>query len=105
MRGKKAWLRIAEAFISIVLIAGVFLVLYSKTIDKPKISESIYKLEGVILDEISSNIELRQAVLDGDKAKIESFIIARIPPGLEFSARICEPEEICGLQEYKEEVY
>jgi len=102
---KKAWLRIVEAFIAIILIASVLIVIYSRTIEKPSKSESIYNLQKTILDEIAVDIELRQNVLDNKTENIENFVSERIPAGFKFSVRICDLNDICGLQEYKEEVY
>ena len=64
MENKKGWLRIIEAFIAILLILGVFVVIYSKVIDRPQKSDYIYNLEKGILDEISFNPDLRAAVLN-----------------------------------------
>ena len=105
MVNKKGWLRILEAFIAVVLIASFLLVLYSRAVERPKISEEVYQIQKTILDEIASNPELRQAVLNGNEEKIINFTYDRIPSGFEFAMRICEVNEVCGLKEYKEGVY
>ena len=102
---KKAWLRIVEAFIAIILIMGVLFVLYSRTIEKPQKSEDIYKIESSILEEISLNKELRDAVLNDAPGFIVDFARERIPSGLNFTIMICKVEDICNLDFYKEEMY
>jgi len=107
MENKKGWLRIIEAFIAILLILGVFVVIYSKVIDRPQKSDYIYNLEKGILDEISFNPDLRAAVLNMNvinEAKLKTFIIARTA-GFNFTIKICEPEDICSMETYKKEVY
>lgn len=105
MKGKKGWLRIAEAFIAIALIASVLAVLYTRTIENPKQREEIYKLHGAILDEISLDQRLRQDVLDSKNESIENFVSTRTPAGFNFTVRICDIDDICGLQFYREEIF
>ena len=105
MKNKRGWLRILEAFIAIILITSVLIVLYSRTIEKPRRAEEIYNLQEIILDEIADSLELREAVLNNRIEEIESFVSGKIPGGFAFSIKICEVEEICELEEYKKEVY
>ena len=104
MRNKKAWLRIAEAFIAILLITGVMVFLYSET-DKPSKSAEVYNVEKVILDEIAFNESLRSAVLNNDTVSIKNFVAIRIPAGFNFTINICDVDNICGLVKYKEGVF
>ena len=105
IKGKKAWLRIVEAVIAIILIASVLTFLYLRTVDKSTSSEEIYKLQKSILDEIADDPELRNAVLNLDESKIKDFTDTRKPYGFNSTVRICEIEDICGLQSYEKEVY
>jgi len=105
MKNKKGWIRIAEAFIAILLITIVLLVIYTRTETKNGISEEIYKVQKVILDEIADNPTLRESVLKNDEDAITNFVSERIPSGFSFSIKICEINNICNLDVFKEEVY
>ena len=105
---KRALLRIVEAVIAILIIAGVSIYLYNQQIRKSNIQEDIYNLEDSILREISSNNELREDILKGNLTNANRTIESRMPGSLEFTTRICEPEEVCGMPTYlglKKEVY
>jgi hypothetical protein len=103
---KKGWLRILEAFIAIILIAGVLAFVYSRTIGKPTDrAEEIYKLQKTILDEIAADPQFRNASLQMDEVIISEFVGDRVPPGFNYTVRICDVADICGLPYYKKEVY
>ena len=105
---KKALLRIVEAVLAIVIIASISVYLYNQQIKKPNIQEDIYNLEDSILREISSNNELRDDILKGNSTNANKTIELRMPGSLEFTTRICEPEEVCGMPTYlglEKEVY
>jgi len=105
---KKALLRIVEAVLAIVIIASISVYLYNQQVRKPNIQDDIYNLEDSILREISSNNELREDVLKGNLTNINKTIELRMPNSLEFTTRICEPEEVCGMATYlglEKEVY
>jgi len=102
MRNKKAWLRILEAFIAILLVAGVMFVLYVRQPDSIDKFEGIYRIQESILDEIANNKALREDILNDRKTiQIETFIQDRVPASFDFDYEICIPEEICELSEYK----
>ncbi len=102
-KSKKGWLRILEAFIAIILITSVLVVLYSRTIERPRRVEEIYNLQETILGEVASSNKLREAVINNRTEEIKSFIERRIPGGFNFTIEICEVNEICELGEYREE--
>jgi len=105
---KKALLRIVEAVLAILIIASVSVYLYSQQVRKSNIQEDIYNLEDSILREISSNNELREDILKGNLTNANRTIESRMPGSLEFTTRICEPEEVCGMPTYlglKKEIY
>ncbi len=97
---KKAWIRIAEAFIAIILITGVLLVLYTRTTRISGKAEEIYRLQESILDEIASDNLLREEILNGMDSGVRSFIATRVPSGFSYDVKICEPEKICEMEEY-----
>jgi len=101
----KGWLRIVEAFIAITLILSVFSVMYFKGHSKNSIAEDFDKKMGVILDEVSASFDLREEVLNNNEKAINDFVATRFASGWKISARICNLNELCSLQEYHQEVY
>jgi len=100
---KKAWLRILEAFIGIMLVAGVLIFVVSNQTTENSNSAYIEHLQSSILDEISLNESLRIAVLSKDIITINETINKRIPSNLEFDVKICELEQEVGCKaEYVE---
>ncbi|MFH1710733.1 MAG: hypothetical protein ABH840_00305, partial [Nanoarchaeota archaeon] len=101
---KKGWIKIVEAFIAILLIASVMLMIYTRQPERAR-NEEIIKIEDSVLNEISQNEILRQDVLDENDVSINLFIQSKIPANLNFTVRICNVTDICGLDVYKKEVY
>ncbi|MDP2924831.1 MAG: hypothetical protein Q8N99_00505 [Nanoarchaeota archaeon] len=94
----KAWLRIVEAMIAILIImGGVLVVLNNKSINK-ETPESLYDKQSEILDLISKNESLRNYVIIGDKANIDKFITRVISLNWNFTTKICNLEEICNAE-------
>ena len=105
---KRALLRIVEAVLAIIIIASVSVYLYNQQVRKADIQEDIYNLEDSILREISSNNKLREDILKGNSTNANKTIESRMPGSLEFTTRICNPEEVCGMPAYlglEKEVY
>ena len=101
MRGKKGFLRILEAFIAIALIAGVMSFLYINQIQKNSQESTINDLIRIVLEKISSEPALRNAVLNANPDeinKINTEIEKFIPPSgeLQFHFNICNIQEICS---------
>ncbi|MBU3912829.1 MAG: hypothetical protein KKE50_01920 [Nanoarchaeota archaeon] len=104
IRNKRGWIKIVEAFIAIILIASIMLTVYSKQPTRTK-NEEIIKVEDSILNEISQSEALRQDVLDSNNLSISLFIQSKMPPNLNFTAKICAVDDVCGLDVYRKEVY
>ena len=101
---KKGWIKIVEAFLAIVLLAGVILAVYNsqpRTISNTEIQS----IESSLIDEISENTLFRNDILDNKATNIESFIASRIPGNLGFAVKICSLEEICNVDVYQKEIY
>lgn len=108
MNNKKGWLRIVEAFLAILLIAGViFVIIANRTGTQSSKEEIIYNLQRTVLNEISSDKNLRDAVLKDDQTQIKDFISGRIPQAFNFTINICELNDVCPMMvnEYKKNVY
>lgn len=104
---KRALLRIFEAVIAILIVAGISAYLYSQQARMSNIQEDIYNLEDSILREISSDNALRGDILRGNNENANKTIESRMPGSLQFTTRICEPEDVCGMPIYlpNKEVY
>lgn len=87
---KKAWLRILEASIAIVMVVGVVLFFYSSSSFKTDSSKNIFDFQKNILDKISADYNLRQKVLDGNETSLSEFVQEEIPTGFNFSLRVCD---------------
>jgi hypothetical protein len=103
-RQKRGWIRIVEAFISIMLIAGALLIVINQGyIGREDISETVYQAERAILKEIQLDDSLRDQILEvnlsDDPVEIPSEVINRInnrkPAYLFCEAKICRLDEIC----------
>jgi len=103
---KRGWIKIVEAFIAVLLIAGVLLVVINKGyIGRTDISEQVYQTQLAVLREIELDSQLRTAVLAADfgeniPASVEERINKRMPDYLNCSAKICELDAVCSLGEY-----
>lgn len=109
---KHGWVRVVEAFISILLIVGILLTIINKGyLDKSDISSKIYEEENSILKEIELNQTLRNDILSGEQLPIEwenfpqsikDKIENEISEYVECEARICNVNAICELENYPE---
>ena len=107
MKNKKAWIKIVEAFIAILLVTIVLLIIInSGYIKREDISTRVYNTQISILREIQFNDTLRREILnvvsvplewDGFPQNLKDKIIERTPNYLECNARICSPEDVCGF--------
>ncbi len=106
IENKKAWLRIIEAFIAIMMILGVIMVLISRQSSQSSRENEITSLQGQILDYISRNDTLRAEVLSGNTAlpKITSFVNRTIPPWIEYRILSCLPNDICNIPLYAQNI-
>ena len=109
-KNKRGWIEIVEAFVSILLVAGVLLVLFNKGyIGGSDISDKVYDVEHSILREIQTTAELRSAILGisepmpvkwGEERfpeEIKNKVIEKPPDYLECIAKICDLEDKCSI--------
>jgi hypothetical protein len=110
MVNRRGWIRIVEAFVAILLVAGVFLVVVNKGyIEKEDISSDVYDAQLSILREIQLNDELRDEILNVPASSLpleggESFppltqdrIEERTPNYLECRPVLCGVSGACEL--------
>jgi len=104
---RKAWLRILEAFLAVVIVLSAVLIIMVKQKPKTDISEEVYETQRQVLDIISKNDSLRNNILMQDNTKINSLISNLIPGNWNYSTNICNISLICPnpVQVYETEVY
>lgn len=115
---KKGIIKIIEAFFAVLIIAGGLIFVYTSQINRPDESTSIQNIETTILDKISYENNLREAVLysylyfnDTGKSTSEIgnysllnstitdlLITSGILENYDFMFQICNLEDICGLE-------
>ena len=103
IKNKKAWLRIVEAFVAILIITSILLVSITKFPEKDK-SEEVYDTQRLILNQVALNDTLREEVLnsDGEAIQTENFIRQIAPAHWNLEVKVCEIEQICKMENYIE---
>ena len=112
---KRGWIKIVEAFVSVLLIAGVLLYMINQGyIGKSDISEQVYQAQISVLREIELNNEMRAEILsvseDNLPVKWENFtdyyledikskIEDRIPDYLKCVGKVCELDKVCEMEQ------
>lgn len=105
MVNKRGWVRIAEAFIAILLITGVLIYVYNQNKPESTKDRELNNFASVLLDQVTSDVSLRQEILIENISKVQDFIYARIPSGLNFTVKICTIDDICNPDKFRPEVY
>jgi len=102
MKNKKAWLRIVEAFLAVLIITSVLLTVI---VNQPRESQSeeIHNMQRLILQQIALDDSLRADVLSGVKTNIEKFVNGMKPALWNSEIEICEIEDACGMTVFPEE--
>ena len=105
MKNKRGWIRIVEAFIAVLLIAGALLYVIDKGyIGKTDISEQVYEIQLSVLREIELDSDLRLEILSSGSINsgeyevhvdISERIDNRIPDYLLCESAVCDLEKIC----------
>jgi len=109
LKNKRAWIRIVEAFVAILLIVGIVLIIINKGyLKKEDVSSEVYDAELTILREIQLNDTLRKDILNAGAPPInwgdfplsaKNKIINDIPNYLDCNAKICGMENPCIIKE------
>ncbi len=97
MNNKKGFIRILEATIAIMIVAGVLLVAYSKQQSVDNTSRDyIYSIQKKILDDISLRDDLRNAVLQSNDTDVNSdlkdYVTSQVPSNFGHSIKVCNLE-------------
>ena len=117
MKNKRGWIKIVEAFISILLVTGVVLIFINQGyIGKKDISSKVYSVELSILREIELNNSLRADILNADlpvewdhasfPLEVKNKISARTPNYLTCEAKLCKMDDVCILEkDFDKDIY
>jgi hypothetical protein len=108
---KKGFLKIVEAMIAILLIAGAILINYSSASSSNQVDYSETARD--ILKEIADNEIMRGEILSNGVGIVSSssnsmffdFAKNRIPEYLSFEIRLCSINSVCGVSEYVGNIY
>lgn len=89
--GKRGWIRITEAVLSILILAGVLLIMFG---DKQPVGNLDYitPVNVEILNLISQNDTLRKSVFDNNFLFLGNFVDSHIGRGLNYTLEICDLE-------------
>lgn len=115
MKNKRGFIKIVEAFIAVLLVAGVLLFVVSRNTNVLDSTQTrIDEIEKSILLEVSQNSNYRDNILavndeqelnqnsaDG-LGEIWRTVDIRVPDELDFRIKICKLENICALDNYPE---
>ena len=98
-KDRKAWVRIVEAFLAILIISTALFVLIAKSPAVADIDEEIYEKQRQILNVISKNDALRNDIVNGDNAEVNNTISEMISSSWNFETNICDINSVCPKPE------
>jgi len=105
---RKAWIRILEVFIAILIIMGSFLVILVKKTPMANISDEVYEKQRQIINIISKNNSLREDIIMEKNLQVNHTISQLLPNHWSFFTRICGLDTMCPLDlegVYENDVY
>lgn len=98
MANKKGWIRVVEATIALLFLAGVILLVINlNNNENVNVSGNIYDKEVSMLREIQFNSSLRNSVLQENTAVIQNKIDEIKPASLTCKIQICASDANCFL--------
>ncbi|MEK6886000.1 MAG: hypothetical protein AABX17_03475 [Nanoarchaeota archaeon] len=96
-QSKNGWLRIVEAFISVLLVMGVVLIIIERNQPEISAADEIGKLQKYVLDYVTTDEILRSQVIGGYLGGVNDKLKVIIPVNFNYSIRVCNYNEICSL--------
>ncbi len=97
IKNKQGWLRIVEAFISVMLIMGVVLVVVSKAQPKTSTADEIRRIQKYALDYVTNDETLRNQILSGNLMGVNDKLKSIIPGNLNYLIRVCNFNDVCSF--------
>lgn len=95
MKNKKAWVRITEASIAILIVFSALLIIMSKQPITTDLSEEIQQKQDKILNLLLSNPESRTQILNNNIPQVKEKISKLIQSNWEFEINICNTDQAC----------
>lgn len=92
----KAWVRIVEAFIAVLIITGGVLIILSRESKTNDSSDKIYEKQRNILNMVIKNESLRNKIIVGENQEVNDAISLMISNNWNFTTNICDINEICN---------
>ena len=116
LKQKRAWIKVVEAVVAVLIILGVILLILNRgSIQKEDVSEKVYKAEYLILREIELNESLREEILNASYLPVDwlafgtnglggvqSKIIEKTPDYLGCEGRVCLLNQTCVIDRYQD---
>ncbi len=111
-KNRGGWIQIVEAFVSVLLVAGVLLIVFNKVgFQKADISNKVYEAQVSILREVETNDSLRLVITNAPEpmpvewndtrfpVPLKDKITSRTPNYLNCIGKICNMTQICSLSQ------
>lgn len=117
IENKKGWIRIVEALVAILLIAGFLVLIIDNPENREKdISAKVYMTENAILREVQSNNTYREYILGIGETSVEfeafddslkNHITSRVPLYLNCTGKICDfaLDPVCNIESLEKNIY
>ena len=105
---RKAWIRILEVFIAILIVMSAVLIILSRNAPRLDMGDEIYEKQRQIIDIISKNNSLRTDIIMGENSQVNNTISQMLPNSWTFATRICGLNLMCPLnltKAYEYDVY
>jgi hypothetical protein len=94
---RRGWLRIVEALVAILIVVSSILIVLQQ--ERARFDANLCAPLAPLLDEIGKTPALRSAVLNSERATVNTFLRARITnPTLAYSFSFCAPDAVCSFE-------
>ena len=93
---KKAWLKIVEAFLAILIVVSAVLIVMSKNQTRTDLTGDINHKQRQILDIIARDDSLREKIIENDNTELNNQIYLMASKNWNFTTSICPIEDICN---------
>tara|TARA_Y100000034_G_C6903455_1_gene418571 strand:+ start:1758 stop:2183 length:426 start_codon:yes stop_codon:yes gene_type:complete len=105
----KAWIRILEVFIAILIVMGTVLIIMTRNAPRLDISDNVYEKQRQILKIVSKNDSLRAEIIDpsvsANNPVVNNAIDKMLPNPWSFATNICELDLVCSNPTSSQETF
>ena len=97
---KRAWLRIFEAFVAVLIVFGVVLVLLARQrVVEVSVTQQTSDAMSKVLEYVSRDDRLRAEVLVGNLSGVDALMKNVAPGGMSYTLKNCTYNSICAYNE------